>query len=233
MGLATARALVSGGFSVAVLEAEDRVARHQTGHNSGVIHSGLYYQPGSLKAKTCMAGRTALYDFCREHGIRHERCGKVDLATTRDELPALRELERRGRGNGLEGLVRLEAGQIASHEPHAVGAGGLLVPDTGIVDFSSVAAAFVDEVARAGGEILTSSRVSLVRPEGRDLVVETRQSTVRCSHLVNCAGLQSDRVARLCGVEPGVRILPFRGDYYEVRKACVGLEIEFRALGHT
>ena len=138
VGVATAHALTASGVSVVLLEAEDRLAAHQTGNNSGVIHSGLYYKPGSLKARNCTVGRETLYRFCAEHGIRHERCGKVVVATRERELPVLDELERRGRANGLQGLQRLTPEGIREHEPHTTGIAGLWVPETGIVDYVGV-----------------------------------------------------------------------------------------------
>jgi len=223
VGLATAMALTERTrAAVVVLEAEDRLAAHQTGHNSGVIHSGLYYKPGSLKAQNCVAGREALYRFCAEHAIAHERCGKVVLAVHERELPRLEELERRGRANGLQGLRRLGPEEIREHEPHARGVAGLFVPDTGIVDYTAVAEAYAGCVRAAGGSVVTGARVTACRrdpsPGGSaaDLVLETARGALRCGALVNCAGLHSDRVARLCGVEPGVRIVPFRGEYYDL-----------------
>ncbi|OQA26286.1 MAG: L-2-hydroxyglutarate oxidase LhgO [Verrucomicrobia bacterium ADurb.Bin345] len=217
VGTATAMALLSRpGRSVAVLEAEGRLAAHQTGHNSGVIHSGLYYKPGSLKAANCTAGREALYRFCSEHGIRHERCGKIVVATSADELPDLARLEERGRANGLEGIDRLTGDEIREYEPHVTGIAGLRVPQTGIVDYEEVTEAFGRIVRERGGEIRLDCRVLGVRRDTGGLVVQTGTGEVRARHLINCAGLQSDRVARLCGVEPGVRIVPFRGEYYEL-----------------
>ncbi|HJQ83106.1 MAG TPA: L-2-hydroxyglutarate oxidase [Candidatus Binatia bacterium] len=217
VGTATAMALArTTRAAVVILEAEDRLASHQSGRNSGVIHSGLYYRPGSLKARYCVEGREAMYRFCAERGIAHERCGKVVIATHDAELPALAELERRGAANGLEGIRRLDPTAIRAHEPAAVGIAGLLVPQTGIVDYPAVTRAFADDVVAAGGEVLTRARVAGVRREGGGLVVETARGPIQCRRLVNCAGLQSDRIARLCGVEPGVRIVPFRGDYYEL-----------------
>jgi L-2-hydroxyglutarate oxidase len=205
-------------FSVVVLEAEDRLARHQTGNNSGVIHSGLYYKPGSLKATLCVEGRRALYEFCRERGVRHERCGKVVVATREAELPALEELERRGAANGLQGMRRLNAEQLREHEPHVSGIAGLLVPETGIVKYSEVTEAYGAVVREQGGDVWTNANVVGVRREPRGgLVVETARGPVACDALVNCGGLQSDRVARLCGVTPDVRIVPFRGEYYVLR----------------
>jgi L-2-hydroxyglutarate oxidase len=223
VGLATAMALTERTrAAVVVLEAEDRLAAHQTGHNSGVIHSGLYYKPGSLKAQNCVAGREALYRFCVEHGIAHERCGKVVLAVHEHESPRLEELERRGRANGLAGLVRLDPGAIREREPHARGLAGLFVPDTGIVDYTAVTEAYAACVRAAGGSVVTGARVTACRrdpsPGGAapGIVLETPRGTLRCGALVNCAGLHSDRVARLCGVEPGVCIVPFRGEYYDL-----------------
>ena len=217
VGMATAMALAERPrLSLIVLEAEARLAAHQTGHNSGVIHSGLYYKPGSLKARNCVEGRGALYRFCAEHGIAHERCGKLVVATHAGELPALDELERRGRANGLTGLRRLAAEEIREHEPHAAGIAGLLVPETGIVDYAAVTEAFAARVRAAGGAIETGARVRRVRRMADALVLETSRGAGECRGLGNCAGLHSDRVARRCGVEPGLAIVPFRGEYYEL-----------------
>jgi len=214
IGLATARALARGGADVLVLEAESRLATHQSGHNSGIIHSGLYYRPGSLKAELCAEGRAALYELCDDRGIAHERCGKLVLATRSDELPRLEELERRGAANGLRGLQRLDPDQIREHEPCARGLAGLWVPETGIVDYSGVARAYADGIRSAGGRVATSAALTAVRPRAGGLELATTAGPVRSRWLVNCAGLQSDRVARLCGADPAVRIVPFRGDYY-------------------
>jgi (S)-2-hydroxyglutarate dehydrogenase len=217
VGLATARALVRRGVSsLVVLEAEDRLGAHQTGHNSGVIHSGLYYKPGSLKARNCVAGRDAMYRFCAEHGIPAERCGKIVVATTPAELPALDELERRGRANGLAGMRRLDPAGIREHEPHAAGLAGLFVAETGIVSYPRVVDALAADLRAAGVEIRTGARVTAVGDDGDAHVLETAAGTFRARRLVNCAGLQSDRVARLCGVDPAVRIIPFRGEYHEL-----------------
>jgi len=219
VGAATAMALLEQArVSLVVIEAEAALAAHQTGNNSGVIHSGLYYKPGSLKARNCVEGREALEEFCTEHEIPYERCGKVVVATRPEQLAVLDDLHRRGEANGLAGLRRLAAEEIAEHEPHAVGIAGLLVPQTGIVDYRRVTEAYAAAVRAGGGEIRTSSRLLRVRRDGPSLVLETTAGEVRCRALVNCAGLQSDRVARSCGVEPGVRIVPFRGEYYELRE---------------
>jgi L-2-hydroxyglutarate oxidase len=216
VGLATAMALGRAGLGVAVLEAEDRIATHQSGHNSGVIHSGLYYKPGSLKATLCVQGARALYRLCEEEGIAHQRCGKLVVATAAEDLPRLEELERRGNANGLAGVRRLRAEEIAEIEPHAAGIAALHVPETSIVDYPAVARAYARRVEAGGGRVLTGARVTGVRRDGPGLVVETARGAVACALLVNCAGLQSDRVARLCGAEPGVRIVPFRGEYYDL-----------------
>lgn len=219
VGLATAMALCGrGGLRVVVLEAEERLASHQSGHNSGVIHSGLYYKPGSLKAALCVAGSRALYRLCAEEGLAHERCGKLVVATSAEEVPQLEELERRGRANGLAGIRRLTPDEIPEVEPQAGGLAGLHVPDTGIVDYRAVARIYARRIEAGGGRVLAGARVDSVRREGSGLVVETRRGAFACSLLVNCAGLQSDRLARLCGAEPGVCIIPFRGEYHELKQ---------------
>jgi L-2-hydroxyglutarate oxidase len=218
VGIATARALCERlRGRLAVLEAEAELGSHQSGHNSGVIHSGLYYKPGSLKARNCVEGRELMYQFCAEHGVPHERCGKVVVATGERELPALDELERRGRANGLQGIRRLRPEEIRELEPHVAGIAGLHVRETGIVDYPRVIAVQAELVRGLGGEILRGARVERVQRRAGELVLETRRGAVRARALVNCAGLQSDRVARLCGVEPGLQIVPFRGEYYELR----------------
>jgi L-2-hydroxyglutarate oxidase len=217
VGMATAMAVLSRQrVSLAVLEKEDHLAAHQTGNNSGVIHSGLYYKPGSLKARTCTAGRDALYRFCAEHGIAAERCGKVVVATREEQLPVLEELRRRGEATGLTGLRRLRPEEIREVEPHAAGIAGLLVPQTGIVDYVQVTEAYAGEVRRNGGEVRLGAPVRRIVHDNGAMVLETGAGEVRCRSLINCAGLHSDRVARLAGVEPGVRIVPFRGEYFEL-----------------
>lgn len=216
VGMATAMALVrrSPGLRIRVLEAESRLAPHQTGNNSGVIHSGLYYKPGSLKATLCRSGREALVAFCQAEGVAFELCGKVVVATHEGEIPALDELERRGRANGLVGLRRITSSELGELEPHVAGIAGLHVPETGIVDYRAVVEAMAARVRRAGGEVATDARVLAVRRHTGGLDLETSSGEVRTRWLVNCAGLQCDRVARLCGVEPGIAIVPFRGEYY-------------------
>jgi len=199
-----------------VLEAEAQLAQHQTGHNSGVIHSGLYYRPASLKARNCVTGRQAMYRFCQEHGITHERCGKVVVATDPSELVALDELERRGLANGLQGLRRLGPEEIREYEPHTTGIAGLVVPETGIIDYKQVSQVYADIVRKEGGEIWTKAQVHGCRRYADELVLETSRGAVHCRYLVNCAGLHADDVARMCGVDPQLQIVPFRGEYYEL-----------------
>jgi L-2-hydroxyglutarate oxidase len=215
VGMATAMTLAASyRLSLVVLEAEDRLAAHQSGHNSGVIHSGLYYKPGSLKARNCLTGREELYRFCLEHGIPHERCGKIVVATAESELPALAELERRGQANGINGLRRLTPAEIREHEPAVCGIAGLHVPETGIVDYAEVTRAYADLFRQAGGTILLRALVRRCLGWSGELVLETTQGPVHCRHLINCGGLHSDRIARLCGVDPGLQVVPFRGEYY-------------------
>ena len=199
-----------------VIEAENRLAAHQTGNNSGVIHSGLYYKPGSLKARLCTEGREAMYRFCQEHGIAHERCGKVVIATRENELPALQELERRGAANGLRNLRRLSPGQIQEHEPHVSGIAGLFVEETGIADYKQVTQAYARIVRDHGGDVRTSTRFQGVVLRDDRLIVQTTDGDIESRALINCAGLHSDRVARRCGIDPEVRIVPFRGEYYQL-----------------
>ena len=219
VGTSTAMALQkSGKFSVIVLEAENKLAAHQTGNNSGVIHSGLYYKPGSLKAKNCTLGRTLMYSFCEEQNIKHERCGKIVVAVSREEIPSLNELEQRGKANGLEGMRRLTQNEIKEYEPNASGIEGLFVPQTGIVDYNQVTETYARLIREFGGEIKTGSKfLSLVKKDG-SLILNTTTGEVKSKFLVNCGGLQSDRIAKLCGVNPGLQIVPFRGEYYKLKK---------------
>jgi L-2-hydroxyglutarate oxidase len=224
VGLATARSLaVERGVTVVLLEAEGGLAAHQTGHNSGVVHSGLYYRPGSHKAALCAAGREALFAYVADRGIAHERCGKVVTAVGESELPRLDELERRGRANGLAGLERLDAAGVRAREPHAAGVAGLFVPATGIVDYGAVARSFAADVAAAGSTVRTRARVSRIRAGVRGVEVEAAGERITAGFLVACAGLESDRVARAAGLDPGVRIVPFRGDYYALAPEARGL----------
>lgn len=216
VGMSTARELLAlGRGPVVVLEAEDHLGEHQTGRNSGVIHSGIYYKPGSLKAKLCAEGREAMFALCAERGIANERCGKVIVATREAELPMLDEIERRGRANGLS-PERWSAEQVKEREPHVACVAGLYVKETGIVRFRDVLETFGELVREGGGEVRLGARVVGARRDGEGFVLETERGEVRARNLVNCAGLHCDRVARLAGADPGLRIIPFRGEYYDL-----------------
>ncbi len=219
LGLATAMQLTQSypGCRVAVLEKESRLASHQTGHNSGVIHSGIYYKPGSHKARLCVEGGKLLKRFCDEHGIRYELCGKVVVATHPSELGRLDNLFQRAQANGVEGVEVIGPDRLKEIEPHAYGIKALWVPVTGIVDFKEVARAYAEVVTSNGGEILTSTRVVGISRANGLLHLETSRGAIRTQHLINCAGLYSDQVARMMGVKPPARIVPFRGEYYTLR----------------
>ncbi len=203
--------------SLVVLEAEGALGEHQTGRNSGVIHAGLYYKPGSLKATLCASGRRAMVAFCRERGIRHETCGKLVVATEAREVPELDELQRRGRANGLTMIRRLSPEGIREVEPHCRGIDGLFVGETGIVDYREVVRSYAGVVGERGGVVRLAEPLAGVRAEGDRFILSTptREIGVRC--VVNCAGLQCDRVARMFGVDPKLRIVPFRGEYYDLK----------------
>jgi len=224
LGLAVARELArrDAGRRIVVLEREPRIAVHQTGHNSGVVHAGIYYAPGSLKARLCVAGVRELSAFCKEHGIAYERCGKVIVALDEGELPGLDELQRRGEANGVHGLRRLSAGELREIEPHAAGVAALHSPETAIVDFAAVAAALADDVREAGGEIVCGAAVAGIDVRGgagpaRRVVLRHAGGEVSAGFAVFCAGAWSDRLARLAGADPDPRIVPFRGAYLRLR----------------
>jgi (S)-2-hydroxyglutarate dehydrogenase len=219
VGLASGLAILAARprASVLVLEKEAKVALHQTGRNSGVIHAGLYYKPGSRKARGCSRGRVLLERFCEEHGVAFDRCGKVVVATSHDEVPRLEELERRGRANGLAGVRRIAVEELREREPSASGVAALFVAETGIVDYRDVAEAYARELARRGGNVRTGARATaIVRREGR-VVVESTAGAIEARVLVSCAGLASDRIARMAGVPIDVAIVPFRGEYWMLR----------------
>ena len=205
-------------LKVLLIEKEVSLAGHQTGNNSGVIHSGLYYKPGSLKAKNCALGRELMYEFCEEHNIPFDKCGKIVVATNQDEIPVLNLLEERGKANGLIGIKRLSATEIKEYEPYASGIDGLFVPQTGIVDYVSVTNKYADLLREKNGEIKTNSKLNSVKKDGNDFVLITNKKEYRIKFVVNCGGLQSDRIAKLFGVDPGLQIIPFRGEYYRLKK---------------
>jgi L-2-hydroxyglutarate oxidase len=199
-----------------LLEKEDRVGQHQSGHNSGVIHSGIYYKPGSLKAKLCVEGARAMVEFCRTHGISHRVCGKVIVATSTEEFPRLEELRRRGEANGLTGVQSIGPEQLREIEPHASGLRALVVPSTGITDYAEVCAKYAELIQTQGGTILTSTAVKGLRTLAREIMIETNGPAFSTTYLINCAGLFSDRISRMAGEEPAVMIVPFRGEYYDL-----------------
>ena len=197
-----------------LVEKEERVACHQSGHNSGVIHSGVYYKPGSLKAQLCVAGAAEMIAFCREHDIPHNICGKVIVATSKQELPRLEELRQRGEGNGVIGLRLISREELREIEPHASGLGALLVPSTGVTDYARVSEKYAQLTAAQGGTIMTSAEVTSIHRRSDEIIVQTRRGTFSTNYLINCAGLFSDRISRIAGDEPQVMIVPFRGEYH-------------------
>ena len=222
LGLATALKLLRAhpSLRLLILEKEAEIARHQTGNNSGVIHSGLYYRPGSLKARSCVAGRKELMAFCDENAVPYEICGKVVVATSEEELPRLEELHRRGIANGLKDLQIIGPERLKELEPHATGIKGLHVPETGIIDYKKVAAAYAEKIRDAGGDIRLSQRVVGILDRPEEIVLQTSGGDYRTKHLINCCGLQSDIVAQMMGgannSEEEHRIIPFRGEYYKI-----------------
>jgi (S)-2-hydroxyglutarate dehydrogenase len=219
IGLATALSLTDRypRARLVLLDKEPKLAAHQTGHNSGVIHSGIYYKPGSLKAQLTVEGARLMKAFCTEHGIHWEPCGKLIVATDDRELGRLQSLHERGQANGLSGLKVLEAPEVKGYEPHCRAVRALLVPETGIVDYAEVAGKMGELLKARGVEMMTGAGVTAIRRAGQGLVLETARGGVESRFLVNCAGLYSDEVARLMGVRPAVRIIPFRGEYYMLR----------------
>jgi L-2-hydroxyglutarate oxidase len=221
LGLATAYQFTRRfpGRRVVVLEKEARVAEHQTGHNSGVLHSGIYYKPGSLKAVNCRAGKKAMEAFCAADGIAHEICGKVIVAVTEAELPALQRIYERGVANGVR-CALIDKARLAELEPHAAGVRAIHVPETGIVNYRQVCERLAEKVRQAGGDVLLQARVTAVRHHADGVTVVSSAGDRTARQLVNCAGLQSDRVARWTGVKPGCQVVPFRGEYYALRPSA-------------
>ncbi|WP_035354340.1 L-2-hydroxyglutarate oxidase [Edaphobacter aggregans] len=217
VGLATGLEIASRfpEVRVVVIEKEPFVAAHQTSHNSGVIHSGIYYKPGSLKARLCVEGADALLRFCQKHGVPFDICGKVIVATSDSELPRLEELFRRGNGNGLKGLQMLTAEQIREFEPHVSGIRGIRVPGTSIVDYRKVAEKYAELIACNGGTILLSHEVTGLRRFGSNTIIETTGGPVEARLVINCAGLHSDRISRMSKARLDLMIVPFRGEYYD------------------
>jgi (S)-2-hydroxyglutarate dehydrogenase len=225
LGLATAHRLleVRPGIRLAVVEKEAELATHQSGHNSGVLHAGLYYAPGSLKARLCREGKAEIEQFAERHAIPFERCGKLVVAIDEGELPRLSSLRERAEANGVPGLEAVGPERIRELEPHAAGIAGLWSPETGIIDFRRVALALGDTIRRAGGEIRTSMPVTGIKERPGEVVVRTPGGELVAGQVVACAGLHADRLARLTGSEADPRIVPFRGDYYTLDESARGL----------
>ena len=231
VGLATAYSILKTrpGARLLILEKESAIGKHQTGHNSGVIHSGLYYKPGSLKATNCINGYHQLLAFCDEHKIAYEICGKIVVATEEEQLPILDNLHQRGQQNGLDGLKSIEAEELLDYEPHVAGLRGLWVPQTGIIDYMEVAKTLARQIEEMGGEIRLESEVTNIisstsshphshsNSNSNSIRVITRIETIETNLVVGCAGLYSDRIARLTEPDLDLRIIPFRGEYYELK----------------
>ncbi|HEX9253046.1 MAG TPA: L-2-hydroxyglutarate oxidase, partial [Ignavibacteriaceae bacterium] len=219
VGTATALSILENKkVNLLLLEAESSLAAHQTGNNSGVIHSGLYYKPGSLKAANCTLGREMMYDFCEQHSIPFNKCGKIVVATSKEEIPALNMLEERGKANGLSGIKRIPPEEIKQYEPHTYGIDGLFVPQTGIVDYIAVTNKYAELICNKGGEIKTNSKLTSVKRDGKDLILFTEHDEYKTQFIVNCGGLQSDRIAKKFGIDPKLQIIPFRGEYFKLKK---------------
>jgi (S)-2-hydroxyglutarate dehydrogenase len=206
-----------------VLEKEAHVGAHQSGHNSGVIHSGIYYKPGSLKASLCVAGAALMVEFCREHGVAYDICGKVIVATSQDEAPRLQNLLERGCANGVSGLRMLGVEELREIEPHATGVAALQVASTGVTDYAKVCEKYAELIVEQGGEVRTSAKVIGIRTSDGETVLETTRGAIETRAVINCAGLFSDRVSRMAGERPEVQIVPFRGEYYDLVPERAGL----------
>ncbi|MGM9509675.1 L-2-hydroxyglutarate oxidase [Larkinella sp. GY13] len=220
VGLATALQIKRQrpGLSVTVIEKENRLAAHQTGHNSGVIHSGLYYKPGSLKATNCIRGYWMLLEFCEQENVPYELCGKIVVATKPEEVPLLDNLYQRGQQNGLEGLKKLTLSEMHEIEPHVRGVAGMWVPQTGIIDYVQVCEKYAEKLRELGGEIRLGEKVTQITPGNTLSVVVTDRATYETKLVINCAGLYSDKIAQLTQrQEIDVRIIPFRGEYFKIR----------------
>ena len=202
---------------VAVVEKESGLAQHQTGHNSGVIHSGLYYKPGSLKAKNCVDGYNQLIKFCREEEINFELCGKIVVATHDAQIQALDTLYDRGIQNGLTGMKRLHGDELKEHEPHVNGVQGIYVPQTGIIDYKEVSYKYAEKIKHFNGDIFPGNKVLNIKEKGQFIEVETNSQTLITRLVINCSGLYSDQIAKLTGVPVDYRIIPFRGEYYKIK----------------
>lgn len=220
LGLATAWRLLETRpqLKILLLEKEPALAAHQTGHNSGVLHSGLYYKPGSKKAMLSVSGLREMVAFCREHGIAHEQCGKIVVATDEAELPRLENLWERGNANGLLGLRKLNPEQIKEIEPHAAGIAAIHVPQEGIVDYPGVCEKLGELIRKSGGEIKLNARALKIGSDGKEQIVETTAGSFHAKFVITCGGLHSDRLVRAAGQKLSAKIIPFRGEYFQIKK---------------
>lgn len=218
VGLSTGMAIFQRfpNAKVIVLEKEAAVAQHQTGHNSGVIHSGIYYKPNSLKARYARQGNQSMKDFCQKHGIEHDICGKVIVATKQEEIPLLENLYQRGLENKLD-IDRIGPDELKEIEPHARGLGAIIVPQAGIVNYRQVSEKFASIIEEHGGEIVFHTKVEKIQEEADEVTIESNRGTIKARFIINCAGLHSDRVASAAGYKTDMKILPFRGEYYKLK----------------
>jgi (S)-2-hydroxyglutarate dehydrogenase len=221
VGLATAYHLISiyPKYKIAVLEKESDVAAHQTGNNSGVIHSGIYYKPGSLKAINCKKGYEVLLDFCNKYNVKHEICGKVVVATRNEEKKALENIFKRGLENGLNGIKKISSEEVKEIEPYVKSVEGVWVPQTGIINYKTVTKKFQDVFVFNGGKMHFGTKVNLITESSQEINIETTQGKFTTKYLVNCAGLYSDKIAKMTMPNVDVKIIPFRGEYYELVKS--------------
>ncbi|CAA9892682.1 L-2-hydroxyglutarate dehydrogenase [Candidatus Methylobacter favarea] len=219
VGLATAYRLLTlkPNLELVILEKENHVAAHQTGHNSGVIHSGLYYKPGSLKAVNCINGYKMLLEFCDDNDIPYDLCGKIVVATSKEELPQLDVLYERGKQNGLTGIIRLDESQIKEREPNCSGISGLFVPQTGIISYKKVCQVLSEKIKNTGGSLVFNYNVNKIELKGKYGVIKSEKGEVKASLIINCAGLYSDKVAEFNESNLDIRIVPFRGEYYMIK----------------
>jgi L-2-hydroxyglutarate oxidase len=220
VGLATAYQLSEQqpDLKICVVDKEDRIAAHQTGHNSGVIHSGIYYQPGGSKAVNCKKGYAALLEFCDKEGVEYELCGKVIVATKEEERPLLKNIFERGIANGLEGIRMISAAEVKEIEPYVAAVEGIWVPQSGIISYKDVAQKYADLVQKRGGVLKLGQKVIEIHRSNHMTIVQTQQEEIDTNVVVSCAGLFADKLAKLTGQDPGVKIVPFRGEYYNLVK---------------
>ena len=218
IGLATAMRVTEEfpDLKVAVLEKETEVAQHQTGHNSGVIHAGIYYAPGSQKANFCSSGGVLLREYCDKHNIKYDMCGKLIVAVNDNEVPMLMDLYERGTANGALGLKIIEKEEITDYEPHSTGVKAIFSPNTGIIDYTEVSKSYATQMMEAGGDLITGTELKSISEKDGQIYLETTEGTITAKKILNCAGLHADRVAKMMGVDMGVKIIPFRGEYFSL-----------------